>query len=199
MSKDQHRLDMQSSLYKRPDALALIESAIDRKERLPKNVFRPGWGAFHLFDSDWIFEGAFVEKARAIMLHEGAGCAYIVNLDREADAESAAFVIDSETTAQDYQRRLSGAGPGDGWVYDIARFVCISDKGSWCIYCERASELAIIGFRIGTTLEWYRFILASLHASKAATVGASPRRYEFPSHIISSTWKEEIIRNYGPE
>jgi hypothetical protein len=171
-------------------------AAIDSEARLPKNVFRPGWGSFCLFDSDWMFEGAFVEKVRLLQGHEGASCACIINLDRDRCDAPYSFAIDERTSVQDYERRLAGVGPGDGWVYDIDRFGCTSDIGTWCIYCERASELAIIGFRGVALQERYHFLLAALHASRVSSVGASPIRFEFSSHSISREWQAEIVRNY---
>lgn len=197
MSNQHNKPEVNSTPDECPRAPANLEAAIDRSNRLPKNVFSPDWVDFHVFDSDWIFEGAFVEKARAMLHHEGANCACIVDLDRDAKTALATFVIDMDTTIQEYQRRLSGVGFGDGWIYDISRFGCTSDVGSWCIYCERASELAIIGFRVGTMLNKYQFILASLRARKVTSVGGNSSRYEFLSHSISSAWKDEIARNYG--
>jgi hypothetical protein len=177
-------------------AQANLLSAIDGKSRLPKNVFRPGWGTFYLFNSDWMFEGAFVEKVRMLLKHEGASCACIINLDRDIGVAPYSFAIDDSTAAQDYQRRLVGVGPGDGWVYDMDRFGCTSDIGMWCIYCERASELAIIGFRAEALQERHEFVLATLHASRISSVGASPSRFEFSSHSMSTEWQAEIMRNY---
>jgi hypothetical protein len=173
-----------------------LDAAIDRTARLPTNVFKPGWGSFYLFNSDWMFEGAFVEKVRTMLQQEGANCACIANVDHDLGTTLAAFAINDSTTTQDYQRRLAGAGPGDGWVYDIARFGCTSDIGSWCIYCERASELAIVGFRAEALQERHQFVLASLHASRVSSTGAKPGRFEFASHSISPEWQAEIMRNY---
>jgi hypothetical protein len=186
---------MQLTGQKCPRAYSNLEAAIDRNARLPRNVFRSGWANFYLFNSDWMFEGAFIEKVRTMLQHEGANCACIVNLDRDAGAAPATFAIETSTTVQEYQRRLAGAGPGDGWVYDMDRFGWTSDTGTWCIYCERASELAIVGFRVEAMQEQYQFVLALLHASRVASVGASPSRFEFAAHSISRAWQVEIVQN----
>lgn len=185
---------LQGEQYRR--AHSNLEAAIDRTTRLPKNVFKPGWGAFHLFNSDWMFEGAFVDKVRRMLQQEGSTCACIVNLDRDGCDALAAFAIEGSTTVQDYQRRLAGAGPGDGWVYDMDRFGCTSDSGTWFIYCERVSELAIVGFRAEALQERHQFVLAALHASRVSSTSASPSRFEFASHSISRAWQAEIIQNY---
>jgi hypothetical protein len=143
-----------------------------------------------------MFEGAFVEKVRMMLQREGSTCGCIANLDRYAVVAPAVFAIDEATTAQDYQRRLAGTGPDDGWVYDIGRFGCTSDVGSWCIYCERASELAIIGFRAEALPEQHEFLLASLHASRTESVGANPNRFDFAAHSISRAWQRELLQNY---
>jgi hypothetical protein len=173
-----------------------LEMAIKTAARLPQNVFQPGWGSFYLFNSDWMFEGAFVEKIRIMLQQEGSSCACIVNLDRAASDTLAAFAIKGNTSAQEYQRLLAGTGPSDGWVYDVDRFGCTSEIGTWCIYCERASELAILGFNVETLEEKHEFVRAALHASGVSSIGLSPSRFEFASHIISQEWQVEITRNY---
>lgn len=81
-------------------------------------------GGFHLFDSDWMFEAAFVEKVIALLAIERASCACLVNLDRESGSEQASFVVDERTTRDPYRDRLRGFGPGDGWLYEMNRFGC---------------------------------------------------------------------------
>lgn len=174
-----------------------IAVALDAKVRLPKRVFRDGWADFHLFNSDWIFEGEFVERVLSMLAIEGASCACLLNLDREASDNEAQFMIHGRTTVEAFQARLRGTGLGDGWVYDIDRFGCTSNKGSWGIYCERPSELAVIGFRLSGSYQQYDAVLESLHAGRVASVATGRAAFELSDQVISGEWKDEIVRYYG--
>ncbi len=166
-------------------------------ERWPSRVFHEEWSNFYLFDSDWLFEGLAVEKVSRMLTIEGASCAGLFNLDRDVSEDGSHFVIDKQTTINEYQDRLRGSGPVDGWIYEMTRFGCISDIGFWCIYCERPSELAVVGFKRGVSPEAYQTVLESFHAGRAASVIAGEADYELSSHVISEKWKEEILRNYS--
>ncbi len=157
-----------------------LAAALEIDKRLPEYVLRGEWAGFHLFDSDRMFEAAFVEKVIALLAIEGASCACLVNLDRESGSEQASFVVDERTTRDPYRDRLRGFGPGDGWLYEMNRFGCVSDKGSWCIYRERPSGLTIIGFRRSFAHEAFKPVPESLHAGRAASVVAGSASYELP-------------------
>lgn len=174
-----------------------LEGAIDLSNQLPNNVFVGAWKNFYLFDSDWIFEGAFVEKISSMLDAEGSSCACLMNLDHNMDHVSRKFIVDRVTTAAAYQSLLRGTGPTDGWIYAMDRFACISDKGGWCIYCERQNELAVIGFRQGVSCERFKSVLESVHAGCVADVLAGRADYELSAHVISHEWKDKILAQYG--
>jgi hypothetical protein len=176
-----------------------LTKVIDVESRFPNYVFHELWCDFHLFDSDWIFEGAFVDKVLSMLDAEGSSCACLVNLDRDMDDALRVFVIDSSATAAAYQRLLRGSGSADGWIYAMDRFACISDKGTWCIYSERQNELAIIGFMQGTSGEMYRSVLEVLHAGRVADVLAGHADYEPSAHVVSREWRDEILKRYGAD
>lgn len=173
-----------------------LASAIDVENRFPNCIFRGTWGSFYLFDSDWIFESAFVDNISSILDVEGSSCVCLVNLDREMDDATRMFVIDRSTTAASYQNLLRGTGPSDGWIYAMDRFACISDKGMWCIYCERQNELAVIGFRQSISCERYKSMLESVHAGRVADVLAGRADYELSAHVASRQWKDQLLAQY---
>lgn len=174
-----------------------LARTIDVENRFPNYVFRGTWDRFYLFGSDWIFEGAFMDKVSSLLGVEGSTCACLVNLDCEIDDASRMFLIDHGTTATTYQDLLRGTGPNDGWIYAMDRFACISDQGMWCIYCERQNELAVIGFRQGVSCERYKSVLESVHAGRVADVVAGRTDYELSAHVISREWRKQILRLYG--
>jgi hypothetical protein len=188
---------MNSNLHEYLKVWGDVEKAIDVDSQFPSYVFRGAWNNFYLFDSGWIFEGVFMGKIFSLLDAEGSSCAYLANLDQEMGDASRVFFISRGTTAAAYQSQLCGTGPTDGWIYVMDRFACISDKGMWCIYCERRNELAVIGFRQGVSLERYKSALESVHAGRAADVLAGCADYELLPHVISQEWRDEIFRLYG--
>ena len=176
-----------------------IEREIDAARRLPRNVFRAQWGRFYLFDPDWMFEGAFVPKVSSLLDIEGAQCACIVNLDLDKGVDNCAskFLIDRHSTKDEFQNLLRGTNANDGWVYNMDRFGCVSEKALWCIYCERPSELAVLGIKQGMQYETYGPVLESLCAGRVSDVANGVAAYEFCSHSLSREWQEEILKEYG--
>jgi hypothetical protein len=177
-------------------AVGNLAVGLDARVGFPGRVLSGKWVDCHLFNSDWIFEGAFVDKVRSMLATEGALCACLANLDRESSDRAAHFMIHDQTTAEEFKGCLQGDGPEDGWIYDLGRFGCVSDRGSWCIYCERDSELAVIGFISDELCHQYDAVLKSLHAGRVAAVVAGRADFELSSHVISAEWKEELARHY---
>ena len=171
--------------------------AIDVESRFPDLIFRESWNGFYFFDSDWIFESSFVDKISSMLDTEESSCVRLVNLDRDMDDATRTFVIDRSTTAATYQNLLRGMGPTDGWIHAMDRFACISDKGMWCIYCERQNELAVIGFQQSITREGYKSILESVHAGRITDVVAGRADYELSAHVISREWKDRLLVQYA--
>jgi hypothetical protein len=178
------------------EASEKLVGAIDVGSRFPSNVYRGVWSDFYLFDPDWMFEGAFVDKVSSLLAFEGATCACLANLDSDVGDTSSAFFIDSGITADVYQCRLQGTSPGNGWIYAMGRFACISNKGTWCIYCERQNELAVIGFGQDALCEDFKSVLETVCAGRVADVLAGRADYELSDHVASRDWRREILRQY---
>ena len=174
-----------------------LMKAIDVGRRYPDNVFGADWSSFFFFDSDWMFEDAFVTKAFALLDAEGSSCACLVNLDHDLEDSPRAFSIDRQTTLEDYGSVLRGTGPVDGLGYAIERFACVSDRGLWSIYCERQNELAVFGLLRGVPGEAYTSFLDSVHARRVTDVAAGSADFGFSEHEISRDWRERLLRAYS--
>lgn len=170
---------------------------IDSERRFPNNVFLGVWGGFHLFECELMFEADFVGRAVALLNAEGSSCASLLSLNRARNNTSSVFTIDRDTTAADYESILMGSSPVDGWMYDMDRFACISNKGEWCIYTERNNEIAVIGFREGASIESYRTVLGEMDAGTVADVMAGRAAFDPSPHVISQECREQMPKQYS--
>jgi len=107
-------------------------SAISSEARFPHNVFSHRWDDF-----------LFFEAKDAILDEEASSCIALVNLGNAAigsDPEPRSIYLERSTTFSEYLSMLKGDGSPDNWLFLMDRYVCASDKGSWCIYCEKVKR-----------------------------------------------------------
>ena len=174
-----------------------LGEAIDGQRHCPENVFKENWGTFSVFHADWIFEGAFVEKVLSLLREEGSSIACLVYLAADAASSRPAFAFDRESTAAAFESALRGAGPQDGLSYAIQRFACISDRGLWCIYCERQNELALFGRRRESSRDAFEAFLCSVSARRIADVASGAEDFGFSEVEISDEWRAQLLRAYS--
>jgi hypothetical protein len=174
--------------------------AIDR--RLPDNVFLGEWSSYLFFDPDLIFDRVFVEITKAIMLCEHGTCICLKNLEvaLTGNSEQAFFFIDSQTSGKAYMGRLSAPIDGSnlvGWVHLMDHYGCASDIGSWCIYCERSNEIAVIAIRNEDGLVQFRPALELLQALPIRQAIERPSSYGLSVRGMSENTRAKLIQEYG--
>ncbi|MGB7219763.1 MAG: hypothetical protein WBD07_13275 [Vicinamibacterales bacterium] len=174
-----------------------VRHGINRDRRFPLNVFVGDWEEFLFFDSDWMFAAEFVQYIKTLLDLENGACACLLNLDSATAGEKAErlFFIDRQTTPGTYQSLLSGDGPASGWAYDVDRYGCSSDTGAWCMYCERANEIAVIALRSSSSLERYRSGITQFHAVRFREAVEEPLSYGFSA--LPMPWRAEALRQYA--
>jgi len=179
-------------------ALAGVRNLIAVDRWFPRNVFVGDWADFFFFDSDWMFDAQFVQPVKDLLDAEEGRCACLLNLDSAAvgTEQNGAFFIDQQTTPDVYQSLLKGEGPASGWVYDVARYGCASDKRMWCMYCEQASEIAVIAFRRPGASARYVSPIAQFHAARLDEAIKGSLSYGFSEHALSVQWRDELLREY---
>lgn len=180
-------------------AVANLRRALNASRRFPGNVFSGDWRKFLFFDSDWIFDGQFVERVKELLEIEGSKCACICNLDEPAGADRSLFLIDHKSTGSNYSAFLKGPNIGDGWLYGVDRFGCASDIGLWCIYCERRSEIGVIANRDSGIFEKCRVPIAQFKALPIDQAIAQSLSYGFSEGGLSAEWRSELVKQYGVE
>ena len=180
-------------------ALENARSLISAHRAFPGNVFVGTWDEFFFFDSDWITDREFVRTVQTLLRGERGTCACLLKLDSGTGITDRArhLFIDQETTLAAYQALLDGRGPEDGWGYDIARYCCVSDNASWCVYCEQASEIGVVAFRGAGSIAIHRSAIAQLHAMRLEEAIAGPLCYGFSERAMSPVWRSELMRQYG--
>lgn len=166
----------------------------------PNRVFSPEWTSFLFFDSDWIFDAQFAQRANALIDAENGQCTCISNLDQIKDNvswERGSIFIDHDVTNETYFSLLRGEGPATGWLYGMDRFGCTSDAGGWCIYCEKQNEIAVVAVR--ESEDWRRFdpIVSQLGAVSIRQAIERPLSYGFSRSALSMEWRSELISNYS--
>lgn len=172
-----------------------IGHLLDESVWFPSYVFRGRWSQFFFFDSDWMFDPAFVERVQTLLQIEGGRCACIVNVDRTVRTDDRLFFIDRHTLPAAYRELLFGTTASEGWFTDIGRFGGCSDGNEWCLYAERASEIAVMGVRSAAQAERFRPVLSQLHAAPLAGALADPPSYGF--EVLSPQWRNELLKHYG--
>jgi len=180
-------------------ALENTRRLINADRRFPGNVFVGTWDEYFFFDSDWITDRELVRTVQSLLRGESGSCACLLKLDSGTGITDQVrhLVIDHETTPGAYQTLLDGEGPEDGWGYDIARYCCVSDKASWCVYCEQASEIGVVAFRDADSIAVHRSAIAELHAVHVEDAIAGPLSYGFSERGMSPAWRTELVRHYG--
>jgi hypothetical protein len=150
------------------------------------------------FDCDWIFSAEFIDKINLLLQIEGSRCACISNLDETWNGiDQRSFVIDQHTAEDDYLSVLQGGiGIENGWIYEIGRFGCMTEVGQWCIYCERKSEIAVIGIRKGVSLNKYNPVISQFRALPIEEAIERPLTYGFSPRALSTEWRNELLKQY---
>ncbi|MCT7313271.1 hypothetical protein N5J06_20040 [Ralstonia sp. CHL-2022] len=175
-------------------------ASIDFDQVFPDQVFCGEWQGFLFFQSDYVFAPEFVDFVKEILEVELGSMACIVNLDKTEAYEihqAALLFINEETDQRQYMEALRGDGPADGWLYAMDRFICTSDVGRWCVYCEKSNDVAVVGLRDIPSGNALDVALGRVHAKPIEVLlkdGASP---QFPFDRLIPAWRQGLVENYG--
>jgi hypothetical protein len=179
----------------REKAFTNAVSALRPGMRFPDNAFVGPWENFLFLESDALFSGNFIWGIKEFLRIERSTSACLVNLDkREGVSERTAIYFDGQTTNDSYQEELRSGGVGNAWLYDMGRYVCASDGGTWCIYAEKASDIAVIALRDLAASPQFHFALTYFGADSLTYL----LRFRFPFTEMTFDWRAGLIRNYKP-
>lgn len=178
-----------------------LSLALDTRSRLPGRVYHGAWNRFLFFESDRVFAPEFAGVIGELLKLEGGQVACLLNIDKATLVESkmrGAIFLDAITTNRSYEAALEGDGPANGWIYQMDNYGCMSDIGEWCIYCEKANDIALIALR-ETTIDENKFEIPLQHLcakpiEQLISGGDSPL---FPFDHLVPAWRKGLIDNYG--
>jgi hypothetical protein len=166
----------------------------------PANVFSGIWSSFLFFQSDRMFAAGFAEVVGDFLRAENSSVCCLLNLSEAVSLEfenAAAVYLDGMITKADYQACLRGGGPATGWLYSMGRYGCASNKGEWDIYCEKDSDIAVVGLRNPNGLKKFRPAIQKLQAAPIEAVQNGELAALFPFSHMSPEWHRGLTLNYG--
>jgi hypothetical protein len=173
-----------------------VMRSLDLTKTMPANVFSGVWPKFLFFESDRLFAPEFAEIVGEILsIEHGTACCLLnISETRTFEFEKiAAIFLDKTSDNSDYAAALRGTGPEVGWIYVMDRYGCASDTGEWCIYCEKDSDIAVIGFRSESGAMKFESPIEKLWAN---SIEAHESAKLIPFHILLPRWREGLIHNY---
>jgi hypothetical protein len=145
------------------------------------------------FDPDTLFKAKFVEISRTLLASEDSACVCVCSLDDEARST---FYFERNTSVQGYQAWLLGSGPADGIVYMKGRFACASDKGTWSVYCERNTELAVLALKEADVSLPMLSAIRQLGALPIVEALKTPPAYALLPRGSTGSFRRELAEEY---
>lgn len=174
-------------------------SSIGWGKRFPHKIFVGQWIDYLFFNSDALFDARFIDVKKLLMEEEHSSAIAVANLGNvngEAVTEPRAIFLDRNTTAQHYIDELMGDRTATSWMFLMDRYVCASDKGNWCIYCEKENDLAVLA--VGEEIARFTCLqVAKLLGGKSMRSGSmSGEGFDFDKLVPE--WKVALQADYKP-
>jgi hypothetical protein len=181
-------------------AIANATSLIKKEVRFPRNVFTRIWDDYLFFESYMMFDDVFVSAKDIILREEPASAIAVVNLGNVSIApnvEERAICLEKDTAVSEYIATLKGDGSPLNWLFLMDRYVCASDKGNWCMYCEKENDIAVLAvqdtFSASTVLQLRNLLKAE--SIKAIDAPKTERLFDFDKLVPS--WKAVLSAEYS--
>lgn len=172
---------------------------VDVNRSLPDAVFVGVWDRFLFCESDRIFSSEFIRVIKKLFDIERAEVACLLNVSRSEGRDfesSSAFFMDALISESEYVEWLR-CGGGDGWIFSPDRYICTSDVGTWCVYCEKDNDVAVIGLRSGCDLDLREMAFEDVLAMPIGRVVSGGVNPMFPFDRLTAGWRDALIENYG--
>jgi hypothetical protein len=184
----------------RRQAFHNVVSALTPAKFFPENVFSGIWSAFLFFESDRMLAEGFAEIIGDFPRADNSSLCCLLNLSETRSLEfenASAIYLDAMVTGSEYRARLRGDGPATGWLYSMDKYGCASDKGEWEIYCEKDSDVAVIGLRNANGAKKFGGAIQKLRAAAIETLGDGELAGLFPFSQLSPEWRRGLTLHYG--
>jgi hypothetical protein len=179
------------------NALASISS----EKRFPSKIFVGDWRDYLFFHSDVLFEARFIDVKNLLLREENASVIAVINLgnaNTKSDGEPRAIFLDRDTTPENYSAWLKGDGSPISWMFLMDRYVCASDKGHWCIYCEKENDVAVLALAPGVSRFTCSQLAKLLNANSIGTSSMASKGQLFDFDKLVPEWKSALTAEYNP-
>lgn len=170
------------------------------EKTFPDQVFSGQWKCFLFFQSDYIFSSDFVLIVQRFLEKEAGSVACLLNLDKVSsltDLLEKTFFIDGGTLVSEYEAALRNVTRGLPWIFDVNIYICTSDIGEWCIYCEKGDDVAVSALRESSGKAKFSDSLQLLHAEAIDDLLSNPSAAAFPFNELVPSWVAGLTENYG--
>jgi hypothetical protein len=166
----------------------------------PQNVFRESWAAFFFLESYMVFYSGFIAALYSLMDAEGSQSCCLINLGGGGtqqcyDNPPAIYLCKSIEPSQ-YMSLLRRGG-ANSWSVLMDRYVCASDVGEWCIYCEKQNDVAVIAFRSEIGANKFAVPLEGLQATSIQFASQTPREGAFRFDKLTPAWRSSLVAQYS--
>jgi hypothetical protein len=166
---------------------------------LPGRVLAPDWSTTRFFEADTVVAKGFVSAVHELLKIDQSASCCLLNLTNSPALEyqnASSFFIERTTTEEEYTAKLHEGGPS-GWIVRMDRYGCTSDRGEWCVYCERKNDVALISFRGPDAARKYRSPLEILRAEPIESLLRAPELQRVPFNSLTPEWRSGLNENYG--
>ena len=183
------------------EAFLNARNAFDSNMKFPNNVFTKAWDYYLFFPSDRMLQKYFANSVSKFIVLEQANIVCLLNLTESSSLEfenAAALYLDQDITEEKYFSLIWGSGPAESeaWVFHMEYdYICTSDIGSWCMYCERLSDIAVLAIS-SEGLEQLRPALDILQPYTLEEACRPGQEGVFPFNDMSQEWHDGLFKNY---
>jgi hypothetical protein len=177
-----------------------ILASINPAAHLPEQIYLDSWEQFLFFQSDYIFAASFPEVIGDLIRAEQANSFCLLNLSETSVFDfghAATLFIEGTTAEEEYYSWLRKGGAKRGWIFGVARYGCASDKGQWCIYCEKENDVAVIALKSSTGVKSFAAPLTKVHAAPIVALVPNSPSAPFPFNSLTREWQSALIENYA--
>lgn len=180
-------------------AMGYVAKYINKNIHFPNFVFKHKWKFHFFFDSDRLFSKQIIELVQQMLLADNSTEVCMCRLAQplEVNCKNDVITIDRTTSFENYILQLKGDMPECDWLCNIANFGLASDKGNWCIYCEKGSEIAVLAIDdevIASRLEPMLLYLSAYPIDEALNRKAS---FGFLPQSLSKEWAIRLMAEYA--
>jgi hypothetical protein len=175
-------------------------ASIRRDRRFPSNVFSGQCADYLFFEPYLMFERGFIDVNNLLLREEKASVSALINLGNgdTTDEDGGVMFLEQDSKASDYLSKLKGDGSALNWMFLMDRYVCASDVGTWCIYCEKENDVAVFAVREGFPRAICLQVEGLLKAISIRQAGSPSDLGTFDFAKLVPHWRTALISEYVP-